>query len=134
MKETRKLTVKLNEGEKIECARQAARLLRRYGALEEEKKRVTKEFGDQMKETRRAADMKAAAHETGIEERMVECTRTVVGMQLVVTRDDTGEVVEERTLSEEELEAIDASPEASAEPPKRTRVSKKEPAPPSSLN
>lgn len=133
-KETRKLSVKLTEGEKIECARQAARLVRRYDALEEEKSRVVKDLGKQMKETKRAISMKSAAHETGVEERMVECTQTVHGMQLVVTRDDTHEVVEERTLSEEELEAIDATPETSAEPPKRARVKKPEPAPPSSLN
>jgi hypothetical protein len=59
----------------------------------------------------------------------------VRGMQLDVTRDDTGESVESRTLTEEELEEVDASPEASTEPPTRARVGKKnEPAPPSSLN
>jgi hypothetical protein len=124
-KEERKLSVKLTETEKTECAKQSARLLRRLRALKEKKKANMKELGDQIKETERAADMKAAAFDTGIEERMVSCTGTVIGMQLVVTRDDTHEVIEERTLSEEELEGIDASPEASAEPPKRTRVGKK---------
>lgn len=136
-KETRKLSVKLTEGEKIECARQAARLTRIYDAIEEEKKRITKEYSDRMKETRRALSMKAAAHETGVEDRMVSCSRVVHGMQLVVTRDDTGDIVEERTLSEEELEGIDASPEASPEPPKRARVRKSaagEPPPSSALN
>lgn len=54
-------------------------------------------------------DQLAAAHETGIEERLVDCRVEVRGMHREVIRLDTGEVVESRPLSEDEVEHLDAT-------------------------
>lgn len=121
MKEERKLSVQLTEAERNVRGRQAARLLRQYSALEEEKKRIVKELGDKLKEVRRNADIAAAAAETGTEERMVECRVEIRGAQKDVIRTDTHEVIESRILSDEELEDVDVN-DSTSEPPKQTRV------------
>lgn len=126
--EKRTLPVQLTEVERNERGRQASRHIRRYRALEEKKKEVTKEFSDGMKDARRSAEIAAAAAETGVEEREVECRVEIVGLQRTVLRTDTGAIVEERTLTEDEIERLDAHDESDTETkPRETRVGRKKP-------
>lgn len=135
MKEQRKLMVTLTESERNERGRQVSRLVRHYRAVEEEKKETAKEFSDKLKEIRTGMDKAAAAAETGQEERMVECRVVIRGMQKDVYREDTGECIESRTLSDEELESVDAnSGEEEGEAPKKARVGRKRGSDPAPTN
>lgn len=126
--EKRTLPVQLTEVERNERGRQASRHIRHYRALEEKKKEVTKAFSDGMKEARRQAEIAAAAAETGMEEREVECRVEIRGMQRTVIRTDNGEIVEDRVMTEDEIERLDAHDESDTETkPRETRVGRKKP-------
>jgi hypothetical protein len=104
---TEKLTVTLTDDERNERARLAASLLGQYGDLEERKRETAKELGEELKALREQMDAAAEASRTGIEAREVEIHHTPNNERFTVEtyREDTGELVRARPMTEDEARA-----------------------------
>ena len=99
-----KMPVVLTSDERDMRAREAARLLAEYGSREEHKKEVVKEISDRLKDLRAQADAAAQAANTGVEEREVPVSPRANNERFLVEyyRDDTGELVRTRPMTDDE--------------------------------
>ncbi|MBC7172128.1 MAG: hypothetical protein H5U40_06875 [Polyangiaceae bacterium] len=78
-----------------------ARVERKYGEVEEEKKTVTKEFGDKLKSLRGTMDKLAKEIDSRTEYRNVEVVdrEDLLNQMVVTVRTDTGETVRSRAMN-----------------------------------
>jgi hypothetical protein len=90
--EPRNLSVALEAWELQERSNKMAEKELEYVRVEEEKKETTKELGDQMKSIRVELY------------RSVVCTWVLEGGEMVLKRPDTGEIVDRRAPTKEELQ------------------------------
>lgn len=107
---TKALPVKLADAERAEKAQEMASAQIEATSLEEEKKRVAKDFTDKIKPLKAMVEQLAPVVESGIEERQVEVQweQELGGASAVLRRLDTGEVLEEtrRALNEGEIRGL----------------------------
>lgn len=101
----RKLPIHLTDDERNTKARHAASLLHEKALLEEQKRETVADFADRIKEISAEISAASAAARTGIEEREVEVSPRPNNDRLVVEfyRDDTGDLVETRPMTEDEV-------------------------------
>lgn len=102
--EMRKLPVVLTQEEIREAERRTAQLSQDYDTAEAEKKDATSAFTSRLKGLRTQMSEESKKAISGMEDRFVPCDWIVIredGVKRLV-RQDTGEQVEERTLSETE--------------------------------
>lgn len=97
--------VQLTDEERNVRARDAARLLREYTAIEETAKEAARIAAEDKRELRKQADAAARAADTGVEEREIEVRREADNdhFQIHTYRVDTGERVNSRPMTEDEL-------------------------------
>ena len=98
--EERKLAVKLTAEELRERSKDLANALHEYDEIEAEKKRVTANLGERLKELRSEATELADIVKHGREFSYVTCSwsEDTVSGKLILVREDTGEVVETRDI------------------------------------
>ena len=102
-KVTRSLMVGLNEDEIRSCASELARVTASQAELEDEKKAVTSGFKNRI--DRCVADCRALAQKvtTRRELRDIDCEWSPAdGGKMILTRTDTGEIIDTRKMTEEE--------------------------------
>jgi len=102
-KVTRSLMVSLTEAEIRSCATELARVTAQQAELEDEKKAVTSGFKNRI--DRCVADCRALAQKvtTKRELRDIDCEWSPSdGGKMILTRTDTGEVIDTRKMTEEE--------------------------------
>ena len=94
--EERKLAVKLTAAELRERSNDLANALHEYDEVEAQKKRVTADLGEKLKNLRVEATELADIVKHGREFSFVTCTWSVdeVSAKRFLTRDDTGEIIE----------------------------------------
>jgi len=105
-KEKRFLPVRLGETELVERAKELARSQQDIASLEEQKKTATADLTAQIKKGKQESRELTRIVSSGIEDQDVDCTihMNYEDKRVMVTRDDTGEVVEERSMSADELQ------------------------------
>lgn len=96
--ETRRLMVKLTEGEKLEYGKEQAKLLMEISELEAERRKIN----SQIKPKDLRVDHLALAIDSGEEEQEVECRWTFEWSEGIkyLRRLDTGEEVEKRRIED----------------------------------
>jgi hypothetical protein len=101
----RKLPIHLTDDERNTKARHAASLLHEKALLEEQKRETVADYADRIKVLSAEITAASAAARTGIEEREVEVSPRPNNDRLVVEfyRDDTGDLVETRPMTEDEV-------------------------------
>jgi hypothetical protein len=101
----RKLPIHLTDDERNTKARHAASLLHERALLEERKRETVADFADRIKELTTEINAASTAARTGIEEREVEVSPKPNNERLLVEfyRDDTGDLVETRPMTEDEI-------------------------------
>ena len=102
-KVTRSLMVSLTENEIRSCATELARVTASQAELEDEKKAVTSGFKNRI--DRCVADCRALAQKvtTKRELRDIDCEWSPTdGGKMILTRTDTGEIIDTRKMTEEE--------------------------------
>ena len=100
---TRSLMVSLTENEIRSCATELARVTASQAELEDEKKAVTSGFKNRI--DRCVADCRALAQKvtTRRELRDIDCEWSPTdGGKMILTRTDTGEIIDTRKMTEEE--------------------------------
>lgn len=102
----RMLPVVLTEDEKATKAQELAKKLADYDALEEEKKARTKDISDKMKSTRLEFTKLRREVASGKTDRLTDCWTepNLVRRCWVVMRADTGEVVEDYPMTQQEID------------------------------
>lgn len=103
-KEERDLAVDLTDAEIKVYAGEIAEALTELGRINQRRKNANAAFKAEAEEQQTVIDEKREALVTGQEDRTVTCTRTIdtARLWITVTRDDTGETVEDRPLTEAE--------------------------------
>lgn len=101
----RKLPIHLTDDERNTKARHAASLLHERALLEERKRETVADYADKIKELTTEINAASTAARTGIEEREVEVSPKPNNDRLLVEfyRDDTGDLVETRPMTEDEI-------------------------------
>ena len=102
-KVTRSLMVSLTENEIRSCATELARVTASQAELEDDKKAVTSGFKNRI--DRCVADCRALAQKvtTKRELRDIDCEWSPTdGGKMILTRTDTGEIIDTRKMTEEE--------------------------------
>ena len=96
------LPVHLTDDELLMKGRELAALERETDQADAERKAISKEMGEKVKEMRERALTMAQVIETKQEKRPVECVqhKNWVASTVETVRSDTGEVVQERPMSE----------------------------------
>ncbi|HET6372678.1 MAG TPA: hypothetical protein VFG76_05190 [Candidatus Polarisedimenticolia bacterium] len=104
----RKLVCQLTDAEKITFGEELARLRREYAELEIEAAESAKGYRDQLAAKWERMGLVSEIYETGQEEREIECAVIPDHAALMITyrRTDTGEVVGERLMDEEERQGL----------------------------
>lgn len=106
MKTTRELPVQLEEEQIAELGRQVAKRVRERADLQEEKKQQNADINARLKDVSEIIRKTSEQIATGTAIREVECTvdKNIDTKMVTVTRDDTGEVIEHRPMTTEELQ------------------------------
>lgn len=101
----RKLPIHLTDDERNTKARHAASLLHERALIEEQKRETVADFADRLKELTAEINAASTAARTGIEEREVEVSPKPNNERFVMEfyRDDTGDLVETRPMTEDEI-------------------------------
>lgn len=101
----RRLPIQLTDAERNVKARHAASLVHERTMLEEQKKETAAEYAERIKDLSTKITAAVEAARTGIEERDVEVNPKPNNEAFVVEfyRDDTGELVESRPMTDEEI-------------------------------
>jgi len=101
----RKLPIHLTDDERNTRARHAASLLHERALIEEQKRETVADFADRIKELTAEINAASTAARTGIEEREVEVSPKPNNERFVMEfyRDDTGDLVETRPMTEDEV-------------------------------
>lgn len=100
----RALPTRLSPEERDDRARELARQVREKGRVESAAKESASEFKEQIKAIDKAIFRLSEAANNGVEERDVECHEVLAGNQVTVFRRDTGEVVETRAATKQEMQ------------------------------
>ena len=105
-KETRSLKCLLLQSEKLQKAEELATVTQQLAQLEEEKKEVSDRMKSRITEASARQSVLAATVASGYEYRQTDCEilRDWEGKRIIVTRLDSGEVIEERAMLENELQ------------------------------
>ncbi len=100
------LECELTQGEINDRARQVSALVEDYRKVEEKKKDAVKEWTEEMKDIRAAMNRLSIEANRGTEFRLVDVTHrpSFETRKMVTIRMDTGEIVEERPLTQDELQ------------------------------
>lgn len=104
LRESRRVPCILTDDEKTAIAKDAMESIAELTDLERAKKNAGKDFDNKIAATKEKIETLARAHREGIEQRLTPCTITLDydrGVYLVC-REDTGETVQERTLTADE--------------------------------
>ena len=101
---TRVLRCKLTKDETIVAANEMADAQSTIGQLEDELNKAKSEYKGKIAGQEAIRSTKSQIISTGFEHRGVECTETMdwENGRVVVQRDDTGEIVDDRAMSESE--------------------------------
>lgn len=100
----KKLKVKLTEAEIAERGARLAHEVSEIRKLEDRKRESAAEYKTAIDAFTQSSRTLAGIVERGEETRDVECHLTIHGDQAVIRRGDTGEVIERRNATEEELQ------------------------------
>jgi len=102
---TRHLSIPLSEARKLELLDELAGHVNEYDRLEEHKKTMAGETTKAMKHRRGEMDKIAQTVAQGIEMKLIPCRKDIdyVKGRVTVTRLDTGKVIEDKALEEEDM-------------------------------
>ena len=101
--ETRTLPVKLSPEERDDRARSLARVVADQARIAAEAKRLAKDYKRFLDDLAQQSAKLSDAANTGVEEREVTCEVRLVGGLALITRTDTGELLESRPATRREL-------------------------------
>lgn len=118
------LRCKITQAEIQQSGEQLAETVEALEALQDAKSNASKAYDEEIKAKRRTRDALALDVRTGTAERCVECYEQPRWSELLVNvvRDDTGEVVRTRSMTDDErqlvLDVAEPSADESADKPK----------------
>lgn len=103
-KETHSLPVDLSTGEIAKAAEELASTLQELEGIEIEKKAVMKDYNSQIDNKKKRIHRLMTHVKNGVEYRPVECDLQfhIKKVLAILVRNDTGEIIEERPMTEEE--------------------------------
>lgn len=105
----RSLPTRLSQEQIDDRARELARQIRQSLAAEQSAKQSAAEHKEVMKAIGKEVTRLTDAVNNGVEYRDVECRAVTMGNETTIFRQDTGEVVETRAATKEEMERLQTS-------------------------